>query len=174
MADIMLGQLLHRPTIDPISESSPLPVQLSGRRIQVRVVNVSSSATVNAGATENIDVMPTTGYRARVLGLLTNIAAPSGAASGNHELYVQIGASLGVALVCIAANYSSIIFYTAGASANAGTTLMPTDVAAFNANLANCIFTPSTPLRLKYVNSTDAAQTVTRTIYIALEEEAIV
>lgn len=30
MADIMLGQLLHRPTIDPISGSSPLPVQLSG------------------------------------------------------------------------------------------------------------------------------------------------
>jgi hypothetical protein len=30
MADIMLGQLLHRPTIDPISGDSPLPVQLSG------------------------------------------------------------------------------------------------------------------------------------------------
>lgn len=32
MADIMLGQLLHRPTIDPISGSSPLPVQLSGKK----------------------------------------------------------------------------------------------------------------------------------------------
>ena len=34
MADIMLGQLLHRPTIDPISGDSPLPVQLSGSRAE--------------------------------------------------------------------------------------------------------------------------------------------
>ena len=34
MADIMLGQLLHRPTIDPISGDSPLPVQLSGSLLE--------------------------------------------------------------------------------------------------------------------------------------------
>lgn len=60
MADIMLGQLLHRPTIDPISESSPLPVQLSGsllqpgfgvpRLTQVAVETIVNAQTIAAGA----------------------------------------------------------------------------------------------------------------------------
>jgi len=50
MADIMLGQLLHRPTIDPISGSSPLPVQLSGSKAKI-VQDAKTGVTVAAGAT---------------------------------------------------------------------------------------------------------------------------
>lgn len=50
MADIMLGQLLHRPTIDPISGDSPLPVQLSGSKAEI-VQDATTGVTVAAGAT---------------------------------------------------------------------------------------------------------------------------
>lgn len=46
MADIMLGQLLHRPTIDPISGDSPLPVQ---RLTQVAVETIVNAQTIAAG-----------------------------------------------------------------------------------------------------------------------------
>lgn len=50
MADIQLGQLLHRPTIDPISGTSPLPVQISGSGPIVEL-NARAGLAVAAGAT---------------------------------------------------------------------------------------------------------------------------
>jgi hypothetical protein len=50
MADIMLGQLLHRPTIDPISGDSPLPVQLSGSLVESEL-NAKTGLVIAAGAT---------------------------------------------------------------------------------------------------------------------------
>ena len=50
MADIMLGQLLHRPTIDPISGSSPLPVQLFGSLVESEL-NAKTGLVIAAGAT---------------------------------------------------------------------------------------------------------------------------
>ena len=47
MADIMLGQLLHRPTIDPISTSSPLPVQLSGSLLERYGPTISERPAAN-------------------------------------------------------------------------------------------------------------------------------
>ncbi len=49
MADIMLGQLLHRPTIDPISGDSPLPVQLSGSFVAEE--KIKTALSIGAGAT---------------------------------------------------------------------------------------------------------------------------
>lgn len=52
MADIMLGQLLHRPTIDPISGSSPLPVQLSGSYAKLGAEHIEArfNQSIAAGA----------------------------------------------------------------------------------------------------------------------------
>ena len=56
MTDIMLGQLLHRPTIDPISGDSPLPVQLSAKMTVETVLNAQSvAAGTNIGATVSGD-----------------------------------------------------------------------------------------------------------------------
>ena len=57
MADIMLGQLLHRPTIDPISGDSPLPVQLSGRivKFQIDTLVNAASAPASGGVTAGLN-----------------------------------------------------------------------------------------------------------------------
>ena len=56
MTDIMLGQLLHRPTIDPISGDSPLPVQLSGRIVKIQIDTLVNAASVAAGGKVTADL----------------------------------------------------------------------------------------------------------------------
>jgi hypothetical protein len=56
MADIMLGQLLHRPTIDPISGDSPLPVQLSGRKVKIQIDTLVNAASVAASGKVTADL----------------------------------------------------------------------------------------------------------------------
>ena len=67
MTDIMLGQLLHRPTIDPISGSSPLPVQLSGSRTQLDTV--LNAASVGAGGSTGTINIPTNGATDLLIGV---------------------------------------------------------------------------------------------------------
>jgi hypothetical protein len=67
MADIMLGQLLHRPTIDPISGSSPLPVQLSGSLVEKASAQHTEVATTvktytRAAGASRMDVFVESGY----------------------------------------------------------------------------------------------------------------
>ena len=67
MADIMLGQLLHRPTIDPISGSSPLSVQLSGSLVEKASAQHTEAATTvktytRAAEASRMDVFVESGY----------------------------------------------------------------------------------------------------------------
>jgi hypothetical protein len=54
MADIMLGQLLHRPTIDPISGDSPLPVQLSGSLVSSGITALPRAVVTSPQSTSTL------------------------------------------------------------------------------------------------------------------------
>jgi len=98
MADIMLGQLLHRPTIDPISGDSPLPVQLSGslvetdklrsvKQAKMTIETVLNAQSVAAGTSIGATV---SGNGASQVWVMVNIdKQPWSAATGGGPHYLS-------------------------------------------------------------------------------------
>jgi hypothetical protein len=138
--------------------------------VTVRYVNASSSAVVEAGKTENIDITPTAGHIGRLRGLAISQAAPTSATKNTHYCNILVGS---VSLGQISAGYDKKLAFSYSAP-ETGTNTRPTDSLAFTIMLYNIVFSTANPLRLSYVNNTDADQTTTRYIYALIEEEAIV
>jgi hypothetical protein len=145
-------------------------VQLSGKKASLRRVNASSSAVVEAGKTENIDITPTAGHIGRLRGLAISQAAPPGATKNGHYCNIIVGS---VSLGQISAGYDKKLAFSYSAP-ETGINARPTDSLAFIIMLYNIVFSTANPLRLSYVNNTDVDQTATRYIYALIEEEAIV
>ena len=147
-----------------------LKAQLTGRKVQVRDVTATSTATVAAGATQNIDIAPTAGYIGRLRGLTISQAAPTSATKNTHYINIIVG---GVALGQLSAAYNAKLALDYS-TPNTGTNSKPADGAALATVLSNIAFSSANPLRLSYTNGTDADQTSARYIYALIEEEAIV
>ena len=145
-------------------------VTLSGKKASLRYVNASSSAVVEAGKTENIDITPTAGHIGRLRGLTISQAAPTSATKNTHYCNILVGS---VSLGQISAGYDKKLAFSYSAP-ETGVNTRPTDSLAFTIMLYNIVFSTANPLRLSYVNNTDADQTTTRYIYALIEEEAIV
>lgn len=149
---------------------NPWPVTLSGKKASLRYVNASSSAVVEAGKTENIDITPTAGHIGRLRGLAISQGAPTGATKNTHYCNILVGS---LSLGQIAAGYDKRLAFSYS-EPETGINTRPTDSLAFTIMLYNIVFSTANPLRLSYVNNTDADQTTTRYIYALIEEEAIV
>jgi hypothetical protein len=145
-------------------------VTLSGKKASLRYVNASSSAVVEAGKTENIDITPTAGHIGRLRGLAISQAAPTSATKNTHYCNILVGS---VSLGQISTGYDKKLAFSYSAP-ETGVNTRPTDFLAFTIMLYNIVFSTANPLRLSYVNNTDADQTTTRYIYALIEEEAIV
>lgn len=145
-------------------------VTLSGTKASLRYVNASSSAVVEAGKTENIDITPTAGHIGRLRGLIISQGAPTDATKNTHYCNILVGS---VSLGQISTGYDKKLAFSYSAP-ETGTNTRPTDSLAFTIMLYNIVFSTANPLRLGYVNNTDADQTKTRYIYMLIEEEAIV
>jgi hypothetical protein len=150
MADIMLGQLLHRPTIDPISESSPLSVQLSGRKAAL-VSNVTeSSTTVAAGGSEQTTILAPAGTMVSLTGMSFSVARPTGATSGTHSVRVyQYAYTVLMELASTAAEYNADL-------------QMP--LSTVLAAIKGVTIDAATGIIVVYSNNTDASQTNKRMI----------
>ena len=92
MADIMLGQLLHRPTIDPISGDSPLPVQLSGSLVAVEL-NAKSGLVIAAGATATA-IFTRTIYGRRCTFIAEHSDGATASMAVGYRLWTQAGRAL--------------------------------------------------------------------------------
>lgn len=145
-------------------------VTLSGKKASLRYVNASSSAVVEAGKTENINITPTAGHIGRLRGLTISQAAPTSATKNTHYCNILVGS---VSLGQISAGYDKRLAFSYS-EPETGVNTRPTDTLAFTIMLYNIVFSTANPLRLRYVNNTDADQTTTRYIYALIEEEAIV
>jgi len=182
MADIMLGQLLHRPTIDPISGDSPLPVQLSGSLApsRKRIVDVflSPSASIAAGAYETTIIRCSAGALASMRDFYFNVAAVPEATKGTHTVAVSSPTPSGAptTLLIVAAPYNTTLKIAKDSISTVGNDGLRTrEEWQGYLNSGSCIFGPdaSTQICVWYHNGTDAAQTNIREIHYRALEEAV-
>mgnify|MGYP001499101434 FL=1 len=150
-------------------------VRLTGRKVQVKQITINSSEQVDTGSSSEIIIMPTSGYKAKIVSLYLNVSPPAGATTGNHMFFVYFDLDYTHRLLQIMGNYNiSLLFRGNGASIGSSVTTMPSDLNAVINNLRGVEFTEAMPLKIKYTNNTDLAQTNIRSARLILVEEAIV
>lgn len=152
------------------NEAGEVLTQLSGRKLKIKTINANSTTNVGAGATENVDITPTTGYKGKVLGILFSCVAPASASTGIHYLKMSNGTPMIPIRLSAAYNKTVLFDYC---EKGADTTAYPVDARILYEAVTKLEYTADCPLRLAYTNSTDVAQTNIRQIYLVVEEEAI-
>ena len=182
MADIMLGQLLHRPTIDPISGDSPLPVQLSGSLApqRKRIVHVSTqlSTQIDSGTFESTYLRCAEGAIATVKLIYVFVPAVTGATSGTHMISIATPTPVGTCNTIL--EISSAYDKTVNASLWSISTPTGASIQSAEQWFAyisdnNLIFGPTSgdQLAISYRNNTDAPQTGNREVFYKAVEEAV-
>ena len=169
---------VHDPTTTAnklkVNADGTIGVSLSGSKAQVKVINASSSNIIAAGQLEHIDIVPTTGYKAKLISIELSVISPTGATTDTHAVYIKSGTTTSIVHAKITAAYNKLMSFSCGAAINADTIITPSDVAAFNDIIHSIEFSALTPLRLSWLNSTDVSQTNTRNIFVCYTEEAII
>ena len=151
--------------VDIVKDSA----NVAGRKTIV-FVDASSLTTVPAGSSETITVQPPSGKIWRVVGCGFWCDPPSGATSGNHQVYIYCRPStLTIIGVKVSSSYDKSVRIEYGSNALESPT--PSDQVAFLHSLQSVIGTYDIPFKVHYWNSTDADQTNERKIELLLEEE---
>jgi hypothetical protein len=162
---------------EKFTDANPANMKLTGRKLVVATGTYDQALNVSAsGGTATITITPPAGELWRVKGLYINLAPPSGATSGTHEIRVYQLSETVLFYLYAASNYGDQIRIRGGyidvATATNGK--LPTTEQAQQNAILNLVATNDVPLGIFYKNSTDVAQTNTLNIFVAREVEYIV
>ena len=146
-------------------------VSLSGRKLAVRVINLSETSDVVAGGYKDYTILPTSGYIARLLNIFSFTPATIGGSAGNHS--VSVYDSAGVAMYLRASSAYNVNVNINGCDSSVST-LTPPDKAAFTMALSRPRFTATSPLIVRYNNDSTGGTSASRAIRLVVEEEAII
>ena len=166
-----------------VSPTNALPVQLSGSKVTVKRINLTSSTEIAAtNGTETIAVVVPAGKIWTVQVLRINANTITGA-TGNHRLRIVLQDSnlplldtLGQAATkSIAYMYGQFVDVTAGYSGYTDLTgVLPSDKNSQLDGIKGLKMVAGHTLNIVYINYSDKPQTETRTIYLSVIEEDIV
>src|SRR5690606_31884133 len=118
------------------SDDGAADVRLTGRKVQVKQIIINSSEQVDTGSSSEMIIMPTSGYKAKIVSLFLNVAPPAGATTGNHMFFVYFDLDYIHRLLRIMGDYDiRLLFRGDGASIGSGVTTVPSDLNAVINNI---------------------------------------
>lgn len=169
------------------NDGGPVVVQLSGSNVTedgaVRVLTMgtvggllthdaTSAATVGASQSHLITIRPPVGELWRVRLLRFNAPAVSAASSGNHWLGLRVGEDSADHEILFAQfAYNGAVSVHRNVVVGTTIAVAPTTEHAQAAVLQSLVFDNTTPLRVRYANSTNGAQEGARTLKLVVEVE---
>lgn len=124
------------------------------------------TGSIAAGDNEVVEITAPAGFYVVPLAVAFLASNPSGASSGLHSLTVYNGSTTPYLGVQVQKTYSSGLNIYYQDYLYVSMTGYPNDRAAFIQALQNIIIKPGEKLTLKYLNSTDVAQTANRNYYL--------
>jgi hypothetical protein len=164
---------------DPVADDfkpieTAMPVQLTGSKVKVTEIIADSSVSIGAGLTGLVTIVPTAGYKARIINAMFEAPQIAGATTGTQEIDIYQGQehvrnSVGM----INCAFGGGITYRSGKMATGGAFSEPPTGPELQSNLWHTEFTADTPLKIRYRNATDKAQSGTRIYRLVVVEEAI-
>lgn len=132
--------------------------------------DLTTSATVAAGAVESITVYAPSGQISKLQALAIDIPVPAGGLSGHHNMYVQYSIA-NLTSMFADSNYNVKIVFRNSQWEIADITKAPT--AEVVTTLQGFEFDDVIGLTFYYSNATDVAQTGTRLVKIALKNRQL-
>ncbi len=149
-------------------------VKLTGKKETLRWITANQAATIEAGGSETITIEAAPGTIAEVHGIVFRALAPVGATIGAHVGEISVG-MLGNGLYG-QAPFNTTLSHQYGYWYTSGVTRHPSDVTAnvLMSMTGALLFSDAIPLRVKYTNNTDTAQTQERVIHMLVLERGVV
>lgn len=139
-----------------------------GNKKKIVYVDISSSTTVAAGASETIMIQPPEGKIWRLKGIFCDVNPPDGATAGTHSLDMYYS-KVGLTHLVVTQNYNKALLLRI--APRSYSSISPSDSAVFTTLVLNTVISNSTTLIIRYKNNTDAEQTNIRLLKLILEEE---
>lgn len=127
-------------------------------------------ADLAAGSSETMEIYASTGSIYNVSALEMTVPDQSSGSTGKH--YFQVRTMNDVILLFGRSTYTGGVKYRRGFWDVANDTADPPNQAAQAAIVRNLRATENVPIKIKYVNDTDVAQTQARRKHLVIEEES--
>lgn len=140
-------------------------------RPEVKHISQTNTASVASGASENIEIYAPTGSVYQTQSMRLYVPADGTATSGSHYFVIKSIDNV-MALGRGGSVYNSRVYYNFANWKTADNAQEPSDGAAQQAIVDNLWATENSPIRIKYGNSTDAAQDNSREYQFVVREDS--
>jgi len=144
---------------------------VAGSPFTVELIDLSDNTQVaSAGGTNTQSLQPTAGFIYMVENINMNIPAPAGASANDHTMDIGYQGSDDDGLLRITSNFNATM--QMARYAISGTTVLPSNATVQGTVLSShrWVCSNDLPIDFLYTNDTDANQTGTRTLIIAVRK----
>lgn len=161
-----------------LQDNQSLPVKSYGSKKNITRQYLDQTFNVAAGANFSITLKPNDYELRRMKVLRVFIPRPTGSTTGTHRLDLIVGTDdandANFSVLSIRNSHDKPLETYANVVVGGGTDTRPSSEQLQQTAILNAIATPGYPIRIRYSNQTDAAQTSNITLRVAWEVEAIV
>jgi hypothetical protein len=162
-----------------VTPTNALPVQLSGSKAEIKAINLSDNSEVAPSTYAEVTPVIPVGKKWTILDWSLTVHPPTSATSGTHRVFAIVGGNPFYNFD-IRMAYNKRFDYCYGQFVDggngvylSGATIIPDDKLLWPNLLKGRIASSNLEIRFRYYNNTNAAQTIQRSIWLLVLEEAM-
>lgn len=142
---------------------------------RIRGYTSADASSVAASGTDVLDVYAPAGYIAQLVSVYLNVAAPPGAASGSHLIYVGMSAdSVLLTPLVLTSAYDGNLLLNTSEIKTATSSEAPADATAQLLAVESIVYDSERPMRIEYDNNSNVATVQARNISYIVRERQVV